>query len=149
MLARPSDRSRGTIPGMPCDPLGDLRAWQDRLERLAALRADSWTPPVDVYETADRYVITAELSGLTREDVELAVEETKITIRGRRADAGPGPGDVRHYHQVERGHGAFARTFDFVDRIDAAGVSATLADGVLTVVVPKEAPPPPRRIEVS
>jgi HSP20 family protein len=134
---------------MPCDPLRDLRAWQERLERLAAVRPDSWSPPVDVYETADRYVITAELPGLTRDDVELAVEDTRLTIRGRRADAGPGPGDARHYHQMERGYGGFARTFDFPDRIDAPRVSATLNDGVLTVVIPKEAQPPARRIEVG
>jgi HSP20 family molecular chaperone IbpA len=55
---------------------------------------------------------------------------------------------VTHYHQVERGHGAFARSFDFAEKIDAVGVSATLADGVLTVTLPKQAPPPARRIEV-
>lgn len=134
---------------MPCDPLRDLRAWQDRLERLAAHRPDSWAPAVDVYETADRYVIAAELPGLTLEDVDLAVEETRITIRGRRAEGGLGQADGRQYHQVERGHGAFVRTFDLGNPIDTAGVSATLTDGVLTVTVRKHAPPPARRIEVS
>lgn len=133
---------------MPCDPLRDLRAWQERLERLAALRPDSWAPPIDVYETPDRYVITAELPGLTREDVDLAVEETRLTIRGRR-DAGMAGTGPRHYHQMERGYGAFARTFDFGQRIEPAGITATLNDGVLTIVLPKEAPPPARRIEVS
>jgi HSP20 family protein len=133
---------------MPWDPLRDVRAWQERLERLAAHHADSWTPPIDVYETAGHYVITAELPGLTREQVDLAVEDARLTIRGRRSDHGEGRADVTHYHQVERGHGAFARTFDFAEKIDAAGVSATLADGVLTITLPKLAPPPARRIEV-
>lgn len=133
---------------MVCDPLRDLRAWQERLERLAAHRPDSWAPPVDVYETADRYVINAELPGLTREDVDLAIEDTRVTIRGRRADGGLGQADARRYHQVERGHGGFARTFDFGNPIDTAGVSATLTDGVLTVIVRKQAPPAARRIEV-
>lgn len=134
---------------MPCDPLRDLRAWQERLERLAAIRPDSWSPPIDVYETTDRYVITAELPGLTRDDVDLAVEETRLTIRGRRADAGSVDAGVRRYHQMERGYGAFARTFDFGQRIDPSSIAATLNDGVLTIVLPKEAPPPARRIEVS
>lgn len=133
---------------MPWDPLHDVRAWQERLERLTAHHADSWTPPIDVYETTDRYVVTAELPGLTREEVDLAVEDSRLTIRGRRNDRGDSRSDVTHYHQVERGHGAFARSFDFAEKIDAVGVSATLADGVLTVTLPKQAPAPARRIEV-
>jgi len=132
---------------MPWDPFGDLRAWQDRIERLSAHHADSWTPPIDVYETADRYVIAAELPGLTREQVELALEDSRLTIRGHRTDRAAS-GDVVHFHQVERGHGAFARTFDFADKIDVEGVSAEMSNGVLTVTLPKVPPPPARKIEV-
>ena len=57
---------------MACDPLGDLRAWQQRLERLSRHHSDSWAPPIDVYETSDAYVVTAELPGLTRDQVNLA-----------------------------------------------------------------------------
>ena len=48
------------------DPLRDLLALQQRLERLSAPGAQGWTPPVDLYETADAYVVTAELPGLQR-----------------------------------------------------------------------------------
>lgn len=116
---------------------------------MSTVHSESWSPPVDVYETTDRYVVTAEVPGLTRADVELAIEETRLTIRGRRLETGPTHGAPRHYHQMERGYGAFIRTFDFPERIDASRVSATLNDGVLTVVIPKDAPPPARRIEVS
>ena len=126
----------------------DLRSWQERLERLSAHHPDSWAPPIDVYETADRYVIAAEVPGLSREDIELALEDSRLILRGRRADNPPASGDVIHFHQVERGHGAFARTFDFADKIDVAGVTADLAHGVLTVTLPKVPPPPARKIEV-
>lgn len=136
---------------MPWDPLDDVRAWQARLERLAVPQAEAWAPALDVYETTDRYVVTAELPGFTREQVDLALEETRLTIRGHRAGgphaAGAADG-ILHYHQVERGHGRFARRFDFAAGIDVAAVSAQLADGVLTVVLPKLAPPPARKIEV-
>ena len=126
----------------------DLRVWQERLERLSAHHPDSWTPPIDVYETDDRYVIAAELPGLVREDVELALEDSRLTIRGQRTDRTAASGQVMHFHQVERGHGAFARTFEFASKIATEAVHADLTNGVLTVTLPKAAPPPPRKIEV-
>ena len=132
---------------MACDPLGDLRAWQQRLERLSRHSSESWAPPIDVYETRDAYVVTAELPGLTRKQVDLAVEDSRLTIQGRR-EARPASGGAVHYHQVERGHGTFRRVFEFAEKIDGDRVAADLADGVLTITIPKVAPPPPRKIEV-
>ena len=131
---------------MPCDPLRDLRAWQERLERLASQHATAWAPPIDVYETDDRYVITAEVPGIARDQVELALHDNRLTIRGTRS-ATPETA-ARHYHQVERGHGSFLRTFQFADPVDQDGISADLRDGILTVILPKTQAPP-RMIEVS
>lgn len=133
---------------MPWDPLRDLRAWQERLERLSAPHPDSWAPPIDVYETPDRYIISAEVPGLGRDQVDLSIDDNRITIRGHRPERPPAGGDVTHYHQIERGHGPFARTFEFAEKIDPDGVSADLHDGVLTILLPKAPAPPPRRIEV-
>jgi HSP20 family protein len=126
----------------------DLRVWQERLERLSAHHPDAWTPPIDVYETDDRYVVAAELPGLARDQIELALEDSRLTIRGQRIDRTASTGDVVHFHQVERGHGAFARTFEFGSKIDTEAVSADLTNGVLTITLPKAAPPPARKIEV-
>jgi HSP20 family protein len=126
----------------------DLRAWQERLERLSAHHPDSWTPPIDVYETDDRYVIAAELPGLARDQIELALEDARLTIRGQRIDRTASSGNVIHFHQVERGHGAFARTFEFGSKIDTEAVSADLTNGVLTITLPKAARAPARKIEV-
>jgi HSP20 family protein len=130
---------------MPVNPWRDLRAWQERLERLSLQHTDSWTPPIDVYETADRYIVAAELPGLTREQIELAMADSRLTIRGQRVERAA---DGVHYHQVERGHGAFSRTFEFTDKIDIEHVTADLADGVLTVTLPKIPPAPRRKIDV-
>jgi HSP20 family protein len=132
---------------MPCDPLRDLRAWQERLERLAAQHGTAWAPPIDVYETGDRYVVTAEVPGLSREEIDLAVHDNRLTIRGTRA-AGTAESAARHFHQVERGHGSFERTFRFADPVVQDQISADLRDGVLTITLPKSASPP-RRIHVS
>jgi HSP20 family protein len=133
---------------MPWDPLRELRGWQDRLEQLSGHHSDAWAPPIDVYETNDRYVISAEVPGLMREHIELALEDTRLTIRGRRMDRPAGGGEIVHFHQVERGHGAFARTFEFGSKVDVEAVSADLTNGVLTITLPKAAQPPLRKIEV-
>jgi len=133
---------------MPCDPLRDLRAWQERLERLAAQPGTAWAPPIDIYEVADRYVLTAEVPGLVREQIELALEENRLTLRGSRPVGTP-DSNHRHYHQVERGYGSFSRTFEFADAIAAENITADLRDGILTVTLPKISPAPPRRIEVQ
>jgi HSP20 family protein len=133
--------------GMPCDPLRDLRAWQERLERLATQHATAWAPPIDVYETDDRYVITAEVPGIARDQIDLAVQDNRLSIRGSRFGEVP-ESATRHYHQVERGHGSFVRTFEFADAVEQEGITADLHDGVLTVTLPKSAAPP-RTIEIQ
>ena len=130
---------------MPWDPIRDLREWQ---ERLASHHTESWAPATDVYETGDAYVITLEVPGLARDQIELSLEDSRLVIRGRRPDLTTSTGKVLHYHQIERGHGPFARTVEFADKVDGDRVSADLSDGVLTITLPKLPEPPPRRIDV-
>jgi HSP20 family protein len=134
---------------MPWDPFGELRAWHDRLERLAAHHADSWTPAIDIYETPDRYVVTAEVPGMTRDQVTLELEEARLTLRGQRPDSGANGGEIVVYHQVERGHGAFQRTFEFGEKVNIEAVAADLSAGVLTILLPKAPPSPARKIDVK
>ena len=126
----------------------DLRVWQERLERLSAHHTEAWTPPIDVYETDDRYMVAAEVPGLARENIDLALEESRLTIRGQRAEQAAVSGDIIHFHQIERGHGAFSRTFEFASKIDVEAVTADLTNGVLTIALPKAARQPARKIEV-
>lgn len=132
---------------MACDPLRDLRAWQERLERIASQQASPWAPPIDVYETDDRYVISAEVPGLSREQIQLSVQDNRLTIRGERP-AGVPESATRHYHQVERGHGPFFRAFEFAEQVRHDGITADLRDGVLTVTLQKTILQP-RRIDVQ
>ena len=126
----------------------DLRAWHNRLERLAGHAADAWAPAIDVYETAGAYIVTAELPGLRRDQIELVLEDSRLTIRGQRP-ARLAEAEIVHFHQVERGHGAFARSFEFAEHVDSDGVTADLANGVLTITLLKVPPPPPRKIDVK
>ncbi|MBI2222146.1 MAG: Hsp20/alpha crystallin family protein [Acidobacteria bacterium] len=128
---------------MSWDSLRELMALQDQLGRGPE---GGWTPPVDVFETDDRYVVTAELPGLTRDDIQIEVHDGELVIRGRRPEPGVPPAA---YLQMERLQGPFGRAFLFTEAIDAARIAAEFRDGVLTITVPKSARPEPRRIDVT
>ena len=131
------------------DPLRDLLALHEQLGQLVGSDAPGWTPPVDLYETADEYVLTAEIPGLTRDQIHIHAEDRRIVIRGAR---GTDPGrDIpsEQYHRVERGHGRFSRAFSLPEMIDVNGVSADLKDGILKVTIPKARDRGTRRIDVS
>jgi HSP20 family protein len=126
------------------DPFRDLLALQEQIGQIVGTDAPGWTPPVDLYETGGAFVLTAELPGLTRKDIDIHAEETRIVIRGERAGHVP----CEQYHRVERGHGSFSRTFQLPVPVDGDRVTADLRDGVLTVICPKAADATARRIQV-
>ena len=125
------------------DPIRDLLAIQQRMDRPAP---SGWTPAVDLYETPDSYVVTAEVPGMSREDLDIQVHDGRVTIAGlRRERTLP----CEQFHRVERGHGSFSRTFQLPLPVDPEHVTADLRDGVLTVTCPKPADASARRIQVS
>jgi HSP20 family protein len=126
------------------DPIRDLLAIQQRLDRFAPGPA-GWVPPVDVHETADAYVVTAELPGLQREDVDIQVHDDHLTISGARREP---EAACEQFHRVERGHGSFSRTFHLPLPVEAERITADLRDGVLTIICPK-APEAARRITIA
>src|SRR5207237_6496042 len=144
-----------TVAFTRSDPLRDLLALHEQIGQLVGTDAPGWTPPVDLYETAGEFILTAELPGLTRDQVEIHAEDSRIVIRGARA-AGPGrpggPGNdvpCEQYHRVERGHGHFSRAFALPEPIDVDGITADLKDGILTVTIPKSRDRAARKIDVS
>lgn len=127
------------------DPLRDLLALHDQIGQLVGTDAPGWTPPVDLYENAATFVLTAELPGLSRDQIDIQAEGNRIVIRGERAahDA-----SCEQYHRVERGHGRFSRTFILAEAIDVEHITADLRDGLLTLTIPK-AGRSTRRVDVS
>jgi HSP20 family protein len=127
------------------DPLRDLLAIQHRLERIASSGPQGWAPAVDLCETADAFIVAAELPGLGREQVNIHVNDGRLTLQGRRDARVP----CEQYHQVERGHGEFARTFALPPSVDVDRISADLQDGVLTITIPKSPEKAVRKVDVS
>ena len=123
-------------------PLG--REW----ERL--FPAALGTPRLNVWEEGDVFYAEAELAGVKSEDLDLSVVGKQLTIKGqRRAPEGTASLDTVTFHRRERGHGEFVRSIMLPVEVDAAQVSATLVDGVLTVKLPKAESAKPRKINVA
>jgi HSP20 family protein len=131
------------------DSLRDLLALHEQIGQLVGADAPGWTPPVDLYETATEFVLTAELPGLSRTEVDIHAEEFRIMIRGARGGASGGDLACEQYHRVERGHGRFQRSFALPEAIAVSRVSAELKDGLLTVTMPKAGPTAAHRIDVT
>jgi HSP20 family protein len=121
------------------DSLRDLLALHEQIGQLVGADAPGWTPPVDLYETASEFVLTAELPGLSRDQIEIHVEEYRIVVRGARTSVPGGDIPCEQFHRVERGHGRFSRAFALSEPIEVASVSADLKEGVLTITIPKTA----------
>ena len=127
------------------DPLRDLLALQEQIGQIVGTDAPGWTPAVDLYETGGAFVLTAELPGLNRDDIEIHAEESRIVIRGERAGQVP----CEQYHRVERGHGRFSRAFLLPEPIEVEAVTADLKDGLLTITIPKAGGRGARRVDVA
>ncbi|TAK17647.1 MAG: Hsp20/alpha crystallin family protein [Acidobacteria bacterium] len=129
---------------MPWDPSRDLLTMREQLDSLLGRASSGWVPAADLHECDDRYVVTMEVPGMARDQVRIECHGHELSVSGERS----GTDCPQRYHQLERGHGAFARVFAFGQPVDSSRVSAELADGVLTITIPKTHGAAPRRVDV-
>lgn len=109
--------------------------------------ATGWTPRVDVVEDENGFTVNAELPGLTKEDVNVNVEDGVLTFSGeRKFPYGENSDGCR---RVERNYGKFERSFRLSDAINPEGITATMDNGVLTVHLPVREESKPRQIAVN
>lgn len=98
----------------------------------------NWAPAVEASETDAEYVLSAELPGISRENIEVAMNDGVLTLKGHKDEERRS--DDRTYHLYEREYGSFERTFRFPMDVAEEKVAAEFANGVLTVKVPKLQP---------
>ena len=140
------------------DLFDDLRAAQDELLRLTAGRNGrpvqrdgasgtmAWAPAVDIGERRDAYLITAEIPGVSADDVEVTFEDGLLTIQGERRRAKEA--SAEQVHRSERPHGRFRRSITLPGHVDADKIEASAQDGVLKIMVPKSRETRGKRIQV-
>ena len=115
------------------DPFADLYGeFRDRLH------GDRWQPDVDVFETEKAVVVRVELAGVRGDDLRVSVDGEALRISGVRM--APEPVEVKRLHQMEIATGPFERRLRVPIAFQREGVTAQLADGFLTVTLPKQVP---------
>jgi HSP20 family protein len=140
------------------EPARELGTIQNEMNRLFntffdtptpanGVAARRWIPAMDLVETATDFVLTADLPGLSEDDVAIELDDNVLTISGERRSE---PADSRAgYHRVERSSGSFRRSLTLPEGVDPESVRATFDKGVLEVTVPKPAQRAPRKVQIS
>ncbi len=143
------------------DPFREFALLQDRMNRAygdvygrpagadeGLLTSGEWVPPVDIYQNGDHeLVLKAELPDMSREDIDITVDNGTLTIKGEKKFSS----DVKEdqYHRVERRYGTFSRSFSLPPTVDPGKVAADYRNGVLTVRLPMREEAKPRQIKVD
>jgi HSP20 family protein len=106
-----------------------------------------WSPALDLYQSNDNVIAVVELPGMRKEDIEISLHDSTVTISGERKRENRSDGDKAE--RTERYIGRFRRSIALPTRVDAGKVSATYRDGILTVTLPKAEEVKPKQIQVS
>lgn len=131
------------------------RALEEFFRRAGAARGESgeeevtqstWTPAVDVKETDSALTLFIELPGISKDDIDISLENRVLTVSGERRF---NQDDRDSYRRVERSYGKFTRSFRVSADVDGNRVSASFKDGVLELELPKAEAAKPRQIKIQ
>jgi len=140
------------------DPWKDLIALQERMNRLLeesfgrlrreeGLVSGAWTPAVDIYETENSLVVTAEIPGVSEKDIDVRIENNQLVIKGERKFEKETKEE--NYHRIERVYGNFYRSFSLPNTVDPDKVKAEYKNGVLKIVLGKKEEVKPKQIKIE
>jgi HSP20 family molecular chaperone IbpA len=119
---------------------------QEKREPAAARSGRLYSPDTDIYETKDAVIVAMEVPGVAKADIDIRLEKGRLTITAN-VDSNRDHGLEPIYSEYNVGN--FARTFTLSTKIDSSGITANVADGVLTVRLPKAQEALARRIALQ
>ncbi len=139
------------------DPFRDLVTMREKMNRMfedaVAARGEekdmiqgSWAPAIDIYETENELILSAEVPGIDEKDIEIRIEEGTLTLKGERKFEEEARQE--NYHRIERAYGSFSRSFSLPPYIDQENVHAEHADGVLKIHMPKKPESKPKTVRI-
>ena len=108
---------------------------------------DSWLPKMDVSENDQAFRVDLELPGLSKEDINLSLQDNILTIEGERKQEAENK--EINYHRVERTYGKFLRRFSLPTLVQADKIDAEFKDGILHITLPKAEEVKPRKISIK
>lgn len=147
------------MPFAHWDPVRELLSLQERMNRLIdqtlsrthseveLSSSGAWSPAVDLYESEESLILKAELPEVDHEDIELSIDDDRVTLRGERRLKESV--SEKQFLRMERSYGPFHRTFDLPASVDAEKVKAEFRLGILTVTMPKRESEKTRQIPIS
>lgn len=149
MLIRRNDfptLSRGTSTNTPAFSLSN---WLDDVfEDAFNWNEGSFVPELNVYETDKMFEITVELPGMSKNDIDISLDDNILTISGERK-AHHEEEDGRRYHRVESRFGTFRRSMPLPNVVDYEKANASYENGVLTISIPKLKEKAGRKVKIS
>lgn len=105
----------------------------------------TFDPSIDVHASDDEVVFVCDVPGIKQDDLEVTLENHVLTIKGTRNFEGKEDEQV----MLGRAYGSFSRSFTLPEYVDDENLTARLADGVLTIRIPKQPKAKPRKIQIS
>jgi len=131
------------------DPLANLRLFEDAFTRMVSEPQSNrpWAPAVDIFETDNELVLTADIPDVDQKSIDVRVENQTLTIAGERKFEKEE--NVKGFHRIERSYGNFVRSFALPNTFDTEHINATFKNGVLSVSLPKKEAAKPRQIKVE
>ncbi|TGK09967.1 Hsp20/alpha crystallin family protein [Leptospira fletcheri] len=126
----------------------EVRRMQNRIHNLfePVWEGNRTFPTLNVYSNQDQITVTAEIPGLTSEDLEVTVAHNLLTIQGESKEPDV---DSLKPRRLERSKGKFKRTLELPLAVDSERVQATVKDGILTLVLPIQENEKPRKIKIE
>jgi HSP20 family protein len=116
-------------------------------ERRRGLLEGEWAPSVDIAETDNEVVVTAELPGVKQDDVDITIADDVLTLKGEKKEEKEVK--EKNYHRIERSYGSFQRSVSLPAGVQADKAKATYKDGVLHITVPKAEEAKPKQIKID
>ncbi len=121
----------------------DMEAWMDQIfGRHPMVTTDTdrtWTPAFAIQETEKEYIVSADLPGMEKKDVEITIEDNVLTISGERKNMF----EDKEHHYSEIRYGKFYRSFQLPENVKEDSINAKFKNGVLTLNIPKVEPVKP------
>ena len=141
------------MPIVRWKPFGDIDEWTNEVERRMKKMFDPeenrpvLVPRVDIKETKNELVVSVEIPGMEKKDINVAMKEGVLTVSGEKKSEARNENES--WHRIERVYGAFQRSFYIPLDVDETKIKAAYKDGVLNVTLPKKEEAKPKEIPIS